>query len=62
MEVLHGSRQSRLLAKASETPGLKVLAKDLWCWFTYKDHLKLPVFSLRENKCEYLSRELSASP
>lgn len=62
MEVLHGSRQSRLLAKASKTPGLKVLAKDFWGWFTHKDRLKLPISSLRENKCENLSSELSANP
>lgn len=37
MEVLHGSRQSRLLAKAFKTPGLKVLAKDFWGWFTHKN-------------------------
>lgn len=62
MEVLHGSRQSQLLAKASKTPGLKVLANNFWGWFTHKDHLKLPTFSLRENKCENLSSELSANP
>ena len=51
VEVLHGSRQSILLAKASTTQDLKALPSDMWGWFIYRGSESY-IFVIRGTKHE----------